>query len=157
MSDADDEIARSGLQFGIDWLTWARGLLVEGDDTTQALQVLHNAWQFYEAVGALWSCQVLGPDLVRMAVANGDVDLARSVAARLTALSESFRTATARGTALRCEGVIDDDADRLLAAVAAYRDWSATVRPRAQRSRTPLPHSRGGGGRLRQRHWPTKP
>jgi hypothetical protein len=44
------------LQFGIDWLTWARGLLVEDDDASGAYQVLHNAWQFYEAV-ALWSCR----------------------------------------------------------------------------------------------------
>jgi DNA-binding CsgD family transcriptional regulator len=72
----------------------------------------------------LWSCQVLGPDLVRIAVATGNVDLATAVAVRMTALSESFRTDTARGTALRCEGLIDDDAERLLAAVAAYRAGS---------------------------------
>ena len=109
------------MQFGIDWLTWARALLVEDDDATQALQVLNNAWQFYEAVGALWSCTVLGPDLVRIAVATGNVDIASSVAARIAVLSASFRTDTARGTALRCQGLVDDDADTLLAAVSEYR------------------------------------
>jgi DNA-binding CsgD family transcriptional regulator len=121
VADADAEIARSGLQFGIDWLTWARALLVEDDDASGAFQVLYNGWQFYEAVGALWSCTVLGPDLVRIAIATGNPDVASSVAARITALSASFRTDTARGTALRCQGLIDDDGDTLLASVAAYR------------------------------------
>src|SRR5262249_8988624 len=120
--DADAEIASAGPQFGIDWLMWARALLIEGDDPSQALDVLRNAWQFYEAVGALWSCQVLGPDLVRIAVATGNAEAATSVAARLPTLAESFRTDTARATALRCQGVIEDDADMLLEAVAAYGD-----------------------------------
>ena len=121
IADADDEIARSGLQFGIDWLTWARALLTEEDDPTTALQVLHNAWQFYQVVGARWSCHVLGLDLVRIAVATGNTDVATSVTDGMIALSESFHTDTARGTALRCQGLVEDDVDRLLAAVEAFR------------------------------------
>ena len=77
--------------------------------------------RFYEAVGALWSCQVLGPDLVRLAIATGNAEVAASVVARIEAMSESMRTHTATGAALRCHGLVDDDSDLLLASVAAYR------------------------------------
>jgi DNA-binding CsgD family transcriptional regulator len=120
-AEAEAEILRSGPQFGIDWLMWAKALLVEDADPVQARTILDNAWALYEMLGAVTHCHTLGPDLVRLAVRTGDHERAAAITTRVEAVGELLGTATARGGALRCRGLLDDDPDVLRAAVAALR------------------------------------
>ena len=70
----------------------------------------------------------MGPDLVRMANAAGD-HRARRVGHRGARAQRSPGAAprTAKGLALRCRGLLDDDVDALLAAVAAHREGPRPV------------------------------
>jgi DNA-binding CsgD family transcriptional regulator len=64
----------------------------------------------------------MAPDLVRLALAAGDRRRAISVTEELERSATRSLTPTARGLAWRCRGLLDDDADSLLEAVAAHRD-----------------------------------
>ena len=68
------------------------------------------------------TARAMGPDLVRMAKAAGDHQRAASVTEELEHSGPRAGTPTARGLALRCRGLLDDDVDALLAAVAAHRE-----------------------------------
>ncbi len=63
----------------------------------------------------------MGPDLVRMAMAAGDRQRAVAVTEELERSAPRCGSPTARGIALRCRGLLDDDPDALLEAVAAHR------------------------------------
>jgi len=64
---------------------------------------------------------VLGPDLIRLALANGDAERARAVAAAVAGLAHRNEVPSLAGMALRCRGLADDDAETLAAAVQAYQ------------------------------------
>jgi DNA-binding CsgD family transcriptional regulator len=68
------------------------------------------------------------PDLVRLALAAGDGELARTAAqaCRLEAAAET-RPARAAAASLRCDGLLDADPDRLVAAVTHYRTVGPAV------------------------------
>jgi DNA-binding NarL/FixJ family response regulator len=63
-----------------------------------------------------------GPDVVRLAIAAGRPDDAIAVTEACERLATMSPVPTARGTALVCRGLLEDDPDMLLAAVAAYRE-----------------------------------
>ena len=65
--------------------------------------------------------RAMGPDLVRMAVAAGDRQRAVAVTEELEESAPRCGSPTARGIALRCRGLLDDDPDALLEAVAVHR------------------------------------
>jgi DNA-binding CsgD family transcriptional regulator len=68
------------------------------------------------------------PDLVRLALAAGDGELAQTAAqaCRLEAAAET-RPARAAAASLRCDGLLDADPDRLVAAVTHYRTVGPAV------------------------------
>ncbi len=117
---AEAHAERSGPQFGLDWLIWARALVSEPVDPARALIGLSNGWGLYSALGLVTHCQTIGPDLVRLAVGAGEADRARAVTAEVDEVAERTGAASDRGAALRCRGLLEADAELLAAASTAY-------------------------------------
>jgi DNA-binding CsgD family transcriptional regulator len=108
---------------GLDLVLWTRGLLAEArGDVTGALASMSETWELLTTWGYFWNWRSIGPEVVRLAVACGD----RARAEDVTAMCEQgARMAgdvpTAAGAALRCRGLLEGDADVLVAAVEAHR------------------------------------
>ena len=120
--DGERMITEKGPQWGTDLLAWTKALCIEtSGDLTEALEALLIGWTTADGGHYLIGRPVF-PDLVRLAVATGD----DAIATRVTEEAEEGRRRAAEissvaGAALRCRGILADDADLLLAAVEAYR------------------------------------
>jgi len=68
----------------------------------------------------------VGADLVRLAVTQGDISLARRVTAAVSDVASRNDVAWLQGAALRCQGLVESDAHALAAAADAY---AAASRP----------------------------
>ena len=64
---------------------------------------------------------MIGPDLIRLALASGEQERASAVAAAVAGLAERNQVPSLAGAALRCRGLADGDAEILAAAVQAYQ------------------------------------
>ena len=62
---------------------------------------------------------MLGPDLIRLALATGDAERARAVAAAVAGLAGRNQVPSLAAAALRCRGLADDDPETLAAAARA--------------------------------------
>jgi len=103
------------------WSLWARALLLEADgEHAGALATLSDLWDQCVRCGFALEYPVIGPDLVRLALAAGDAGRAREVAAAVTDVASRNKVPWITGAALRCRGLTDDDADILETAVSAY-------------------------------------
>ncbi|HEX2052324.1 MAG TPA: AAA family ATPase [Actinomycetota bacterium] len=123
VSRAERQISDSISQHWMDWGMWARALLLEASgEVRSAFEVLLNAWAAYSGLGVVSEYPVLGPDLVRLALAVGDSATASSVTEELEAMPLVSEIATLEGSALRCRGLVEANADILVQAVDRYRD-----------------------------------
>jgi ATP/maltotriose-dependent transcriptional regulator MalT len=124
VQEAQRRLVAGPIEIGFEWMTWIAALLLESDgEPDQALSTLAQAWDLSAPVRYLQaSSRAMGPDLVRLALAAGDVQRAGSVTEELERSSRRSPTATSRGLALRCRGRLDADADVFVDAVAAHRD-----------------------------------
>jgi DNA-binding CsgD family transcriptional regulator len=114
-------LAATGTRFRSQWAPWARALALEADGRpADAFAVLAQTGDECDASGVMIEYRVLGPDLVRLALANGDQRRAAHVASALARLAEENDVPSLTGAALRCRGLLDDDAETLQAAVSAY-------------------------------------
>ena len=86
----------------------------------QALAMLEKSWQAATAAGAAVDHRLLGPELVRLALAAGEVERAREVADAVEQVAARMGTAGAQGAALRCRGLLDANPEGLLASAVAY-------------------------------------
>lgn len=99
----------------------ARGLLAEArGDAAGALTTIGSAWDRDAAKGIVYRRRVLGPELVRLALAAGDREYAEAVAAGVEKAAALAPVPSLDGAALRCRGLIEQDADVLLRSVEAY-------------------------------------
>ena len=119
------------------WSAWAHALVLEADgDTAQALATLAGCWDRCASCGLAVEYPVIGPDLVRLALAAGDADRARDVAAAVTGVASCNEVPWIAGAALRCQGLAESDAEMLQAAAGRVRlSWRSPARTRAPRSR----------------------
>jgi DNA-binding CsgD family transcriptional regulator len=102
------------------WSMWAQALLLEAyGDTTQALATLGDCWDRCARSGLAAEYPVIGPDLVRLAVAAGDAGRPRDVTAAVTAVASRNEMPWITGAALRCQGLAANDARTLDEAVSA--------------------------------------
>jgi len=117
------EIAILGPQVrGADWLGWARALLEDVSGRTEvALVLLRAVWDEYGVLGLVSDRRLIGPDLIRLCMAQGVPETAAAVADAVTEAAELNGSASARGAALRCQGLARGDAGLLREAVEAYR------------------------------------
>ena len=114
--------ASGGNPFRGNWALWAHALVLEAvGDVETALAELGHCWDDSRRVGLAQDYPVFGPDLVRLAIACRDLDRAREVSAAVAGVAERNAVASLDAAALRCQGLVDDDPDALIAAVAASR------------------------------------
>lgn len=103
------------------WSAKARALLLEADGAIpEAFATLADCWDECAAAGLAVEYPVLGPDLVRLALAAGEGTRADEVTAAVAAVAASNDVSSLTGTALRCQGLRDDDPDALRRAIDAY-------------------------------------
>jgi len=109
-------------RFGLPWFVWARALIAEAEGRPdQALDLLAGIWEYLTARNCLGETQELAPDLLRLAVASGDLDRAAATARHARMLADRALTASSVSAALLCEGMLEGDPEALLAAVVAAR------------------------------------
>jgi DNA-binding CsgD family transcriptional regulator/tetratricopeptide (TPR) repeat protein len=114
-------LAETGPRYLSQWARWTRALTLEADGRyADAFAALSQACDECAAIGVMIEYRVLGPDLVRLALAVGDTRRAHDVSAKVAELAARNDVPSLTGAALRCRGLLDDDPDTLQAAVAAY-------------------------------------
>ena len=119
---AEADARSTGPQWRPDWMMWARALLLEAQGRPEeALGVLTKAWELCRGAGVVAEFPVIGPDLVRLALAGGETILAAEVTAAVGALASDVSVASVTGAALRCRGMLEGEPGVLLRAVEAYR------------------------------------
>ncbi|HLI57791.1 MAG TPA: LuxR C-terminal-related transcriptional regulator, partial [Actinomycetota bacterium] len=119
---AEADYESTAPQWRADWMFWARALRTEADGRrAEALQTLVKAWRLCRDAGVVSEFPVIGPDLVRLAVACGEDLQAEEVTAALEGLAARAGVPGIAGAALRCRGLVSGDHATLLEAVAAYR------------------------------------
>jgi DNA-binding CsgD family transcriptional regulator len=117
---APGELPDASPGYRADWYVRAQALLLEADaERADALTVLADCWDRYASSGLALEYPVIGPDLVRLALAAGEAGRARAVAATVTGVASGNEVPWITGAALRCQGLAEDDPGVLQAAVDA--------------------------------------
>jgi DNA-binding CsgD family transcriptional regulator len=98
-----------------------QALLLEADgELADALATLSDDWDRCARSGRALEYPVIGPDLVRLALAAGEAGRAREVAAAVTHVASRNQVPWITAAALRCRGLVGDDPGLLEEAVHAY-------------------------------------
>ena len=114
------DLARWGPGYLTTWAAWPRALIQEaGGELGQALATMTGAWDTCARLGLALDYPAVGADLVRLALAAGDIGRARDVSAAVTEVAARNEVPWMTGAALRCRGLIEDDAEILQAAAGA--------------------------------------
>lgn len=114
--------------FGLDMLLLVRAQLLEaGAQPTVAAELLAAVWAQTATLRGLVQWRTIGPELVRLSRAVGDVARASAVAGDVEELAGRSRSASGRMAALRARGLADADADLLVAAVEQARPGRRVV------------------------------
>jgi len=114
------DLARWGSGYLTTWAAWPRALIQEaGGELGQALATMTGAWDTCARLGLALDYPAVGADLVRLALAAGDIGRARDASAAVTEVAARNEVPWMTGAALRCRGLIEDDAEILQAAAGA--------------------------------------
>ncbi len=98
------------------------GLKTAQGDPQGAYDLLLRCWRFDAARECRFYHRALAPDLVRLALALGHRDVAAEVASTVAAgVALAPEVPTVCSVALRCQGLVDGDAEPLIEAVAQAR------------------------------------
>ncbi|MGH9165552.1 MAG: ATP-binding protein [Acidimicrobiales bacterium] len=121
-ADFVDGSFRGGARWPLEWGLWIMGLLHEarGDDA-QALSALEGAWSLAAPLRYFLGYRLFAPDLIRLALRGGNAQLAGAVADEVEEGARRSGVGSAAAAALRCRGLVDDDAGALVRAADAYR------------------------------------
>ena len=115
------QLAGTGPSNRIYGAMWAPALLLEAHgDSAEALAAVAGIWDQCVQSGAMIECPVLGPDLVRLAVAAGEISRASEAAAVVADVAAANNVPWLTGAALHCQGLAADDAELLAEAVQSY-------------------------------------
>jgi DNA-binding CsgD family transcriptional regulator len=124
-SAAVGQLGEPGPRYRALWAMWAHAFLLEAHGkVAAAFALLDECWDRCAQSGLTLDYRAFGPDLVRLALANGEWERGRNVAAAIAEIAEQNEVASLAGAALRCRGLAEDDAEILRAAVAAYASGS---------------------------------
>jgi DNA-binding CsgD family transcriptional regulator len=103
-------------------LEWARALVAETQSDRQyALELLRRIWDDPSGLFPQRMRHFICPDLARLALAQADHELLRSLATRTTEIANDQPVHGLYGTALLCQGLADNALEPLLAAVQDYQ------------------------------------
>jgi DNA-binding CsgD family transcriptional regulator len=98
------------------------GLKAAEGDRQGAYDLLLRCWRFDVARECRFYHRALAPDLVRLALALGHRDVAAEVASTVAAgVALAPEVPTVRSLALRCQGLVDGEAEPVIEAVALAR------------------------------------
>ena len=118
---ADRNLAGWGSGHSLTWVAWPRALILEaGGEPGQALATMAGLWDWCASSGLALEYPAIGADLVRLALAAGDLGRARQASAAVAEVASANDVAWMTGEALRCQGLIEDDTEILQAAAAAH-------------------------------------
>jgi DNA-binding CsgD family transcriptional regulator len=110
---------------GLGWLGPLEALLLEADgDHAGAFAAVKPVYDLAIDLGVATRAQRLAPQLVRLALAVGDRDLAVTVADGARDRGGPDRPPSFQGAAAHCQGLVDGDGDELLEAADLYREGS---------------------------------
>ncbi|HMI25185.1 MAG TPA: AAA family ATPase, partial [Streptosporangiaceae bacterium] len=129
-ADAGDRYrAGWGRGHSMSWVAWPRALIYEAEGQVgQALGTMAALWDWCAGSGLVLELPVIGADLVRLALAAGEVPRARQAADAVAEVAARNDLAWMTGEALRCRGLADDDPEALQASVAAHGRGSSPLR-----------------------------
>ena len=129
-ADAGDRYrAGWGCGHAMSWVAWPRALICEAEGQDgQALSTMAALWDWCADSGQVPELPAIGADLVRLALATGDVARARQAADAVAEVAARNDLAWMTGEALRCRGLADDDPEALQASVAAHGRGSRPLR-----------------------------
>ena len=114
------EPSAAGAGYRADWFAWVQALLLEADgELADALATLSDDWDRCARTGRALEYPVIGPDLVRLALAAGEAGRARKVATAVTHMASRNQVPWITAAALRCQGLAGDDPGLLEEAVHA--------------------------------------
>jgi DNA-binding CsgD family transcriptional regulator len=120
-------LAGRGPRSRTNWTGWPRALLLEAaGEVGRALETMTAEWDECARLGVRLEYPIVGADLVRLAMAEGDTNRAREVVAAVAQVASHNDLPWLRGAALRCRGLAEGDAQALAAAADAY---AGTSRP----------------------------
>ena len=118
---ADRNLAGWGASHSMSWVAWPRALILEADgEPGQALATMAGLWDWCVRSGFALEYPAIGADLVRLALGAGDPGRAREASAAVAEVASSTDVAWMMGEALRCQGLVGDDAEILQAAADAH-------------------------------------
>jgi len=118
---AGRNLAGWGAGHGMTWVAWPRALILEaGGEPGRALATMAGLWEWCVSSGLTLEYPALGPDLVRLSLAAGDLGRARQASAAVAEVAAANDVAWMTGEALRCQGLIEDDTEILQAAADAH-------------------------------------
>jgi DNA-binding CsgD family transcriptional regulator len=128
IATAEEAITRGPPLLGWDVVLLARALFDEELGEQRAAFVrLRGAWELFDQLGVRTLSLLIGPDLARLAIELGEVDVAVRVGTALADAADRVPLASWRGAALAARGLADDDPTTLLAAVDSYRASPRTL------------------------------
>jgi DNA-binding CsgD family transcriptional regulator len=114
LDEGDGYIARGGVQYGIEYLTWGRAVLLEArGDRAEGMELLRAGCEVSVALEANAAHILLAPDLVRMAVLAGDLELAGWATSGIDRGRMDADRLNVDAIASRCRALVDSDLDLL--------------------------------------------
>jgi DNA-binding CsgD family transcriptional regulator len=144
---ADRDLAGWGTAHSATWAAWPRALILEvKGERNQALAVLTESWDRCASSGLVLDHPLIGADLVRLALAAGDLERAANVSAAVATVASINRVPWMTGAALQCQGLLEEDAETLQAAASAYARGS-------RRLQAALACEESGTAFARTGHW----
>jgi len=115
------QLEQTGSRYRAQWAPWARALVLEaGGKPADALAALAGVCDWCTRSACTMEYRALGADLVRLALASGERERAREVAAAVAQIARQNDVSTLNGAALHCQGLAEMDAEILQAAADAY-------------------------------------
>jgi DNA-binding CsgD family transcriptional regulator len=103
------------------WAAWPHALILEADgEPGRALAGLADNWDRCTSAGLALEYPAVGADLIRLALTAGDLARATDTSALVAELASGNDLPWMTGAALRCQGLVQDDAEILSAAAVAY-------------------------------------
>ena len=107
--------------FSTNWAPWPHSLILEAaGEPGQAHATLASIWDKCASSGLALEYPAIGADLVRLSLAAGDIESVRDVSAAVTEMASVNEVPWMTGAALRCRGLVEDNAEILQSAAAAY-------------------------------------
>lgn len=118
---AGEESSRRGPRHLSHRTGWARALLREAEgESAAAYATLTSVWNRCVASATAVDFPRLGPDLVRLGLAEGDLAAAERVTATLSDAAAASVVPSHRAAAQRCRGLVRDDPAMLARAASGY-------------------------------------